>query len=47
MTPRRGGRQRDGRSMHDNYGPVIWGVVASAGDFLQLSKNGTASGGDA
>ena len=47
MTHAEAAANRDGRSMHDNYGPVIWGGSGERWDFLQLSKNGPPSGGDA
>lgn len=34
---------RDGREMHDNYGPVIWGGTGERWDFLQLEKGGPPS----
>jgi hypothetical protein len=37
---------RDGRLLHDNYGPVAWGGTGERWDFLQLSNNGPANGGD-
>jgi len=46
MTHAEAAANRDGRWMHDNYGPVIWGGTGERWDFLQLSKNGPASGGD-
>lgn len=33
MTHAEAASIRDGRSMHENYGPVIWGAAASAGIF--------------
>lgn len=37
---------RDGRLLHDNYCPVIWGGTGERWDFLQLSKGGPPTGGD-
>uniref|UniRef100_UPI00352D743D hypothetical protein n=1 Tax=Synechococcus sp. UW106 TaxID=368495 RepID=UPI00352D743D len=37
---------RDGRWMHDNYGPVIWGGTGERWDLLQLDKNGSTDGGE-
>jgi hypothetical protein len=46
MTHAEAASNRDGRWMHDNYGPVIWGGSGERWDFLQLSRNGPATGGD-
>jgi len=46
MTHAEAASNRDGRRMHDNYGPVIWGGTGERWDFLQLSRNGPPTGGD-
>ncbi|MEO1003760.1 MAG: N-acetylmuramoyl-L-alanine amidase [Cyanobacteria bacterium J06638_7] len=46
LTHAEAASNRDGRWMHDNYGPVIWGGTGERWDFLQLSRNGPPSGGD-
>jgi hypothetical protein len=46
MTHAEAASNRDGRIMHDNYGPMIWGGTGERWDLLQLEKNGTADGGD-
>ena len=46
MTHAEAASNRDGRWMHDNYGPVIWGGTGERWDLLQLSKNGSTDGGD-
>ena len=46
MTYAEAASNRDGRWMHDNYGPVIWGGTGERWDLLQLSKNGSTDGGD-
>ncbi|EDY39370.1 conserved hypothetical protein [Cyanobium sp. PCC 7001] len=46
MTHAEAASNRDGRWMHDNYGPVIWGGSGERWDFLQLSKGGPPTGGD-
>jgi hypothetical protein len=46
MTHAEAAANRDGRRMHDNYGPVIWGGTGERWDFLQLSRNGPPTGGD-
>ena len=46
MTHAEAASNRDGRWMHDNYGPVIWGGSGERWDFLQLSRNGPATGGE-
>ena len=46
MTHAEAASNRDGRRMHDNYGPVIWGGTGERWDFLQLSKGGPPTGGD-
>ena len=35
---------RDGRVMHDNYGPMIWGGTGERWDLLQLEKSGPSDG---
>ena len=37
---------RDGRVVHDNDGPVIWGGTGERWDLLQLEKGGPATGGE-
>ena len=37
---------RDGRVMHDNYGPVVWGGTGERWDLLQLVKNDPLDGGE-
>ena len=44
MTHAEAASNRDGRWMHDNYGPVIWGGTGERWDLLQLSKNGATDG---
>ena len=46
MTHAEAASNRDGRWMHDNYGPVIWGGTGERWDLLQLSKNGANDGGE-
>ena len=46
MTHAEAASNRDGRWMHDTYGPVIWGGTGERWDLLQLSKNGSTDGGD-
>ena len=46
MTHAEAASNRDGRWMHDNYGPVIWGGTGERWDFLQLTKGGPPTGGD-
>ena len=46
MTHAEAAANRDGRWMHENYGPVIWGGSGERWDFLQLSRNGPPTGGD-
>ena len=46
MTHAEAASNRDGRLMHDNYGPVIWGGTGERWDFLQLEKGGPPTGGD-
>ena len=45
MTHAEAASNRDGRLMHDNYGPVIWGGTGERCDLLQLDKNGPTYGG--
>ena len=40
MTHAEAASNRDGRWMHDNYGPVLWSGTGERWDLLQLSKNG-------
>ena len=46
MTHAEAASNRDGRWMHDNYGPVIWGGTGERWDLLQLVKNGATDGGE-
>ena len=46
MTHAEAASNRDGRWMHDNYGPVIWGGTGERWNLLQLSKNGPIDGGE-
>ena len=46
MTHAEAASNRDGRLMHDNYGPVIWGGTGERWDLLQLDKNGPTDGGE-
>ena len=46
MTHAEAASNRDGRVMHDNYGPMIWGGTGERWDLLQLEKNGPTDGGD-
>ena len=46
MTHAEAASNRDGRWMHDNYGPVIWGGTGERWDLLQLSKNAATDGGE-
>ena len=45
MTHAEAASNRDGRVMHDNYGPVIWGGTGERWDLL-LEKNGPSDGGE-
>ncbi len=46
LTHAEAASNRDGRVMHDNYGPVIWGGTGERWDLLQLEKNGSSDGGE-
>lgn len=46
MTHAEAAANRDGRLMHDNYGPVAWGGSGERWDFMQLRKDGPADGGE-
>ena len=46
MTHAEAASNRDGRWMHDNYGPVIWGGTGERWDLLQLVKHGPVDGGE-
>ena len=46
MTHAEAASNRDGRSKHDNYGPVLWGGSGERWDLLQLKKNGSSDGGE-
>ena len=45
MTHAEAASNRDGRVMHDNYGPMIWDGSGERWDLLQLKKNGPKDGG--
>jgi hypothetical protein len=40
MTHAKAACNKDGRVMHDNHGPVVWGGTGKRWDLLQLDKNG-------
>ena len=43
----RAGSNKDGKVMHDNYGPVMWNGTGERWDWLQLKETDTpGSGGD-
>ena len=46
MTHAEAAANRDGRVMHENYGPVIWGGTGERWDLLQLEKGGPPTGGE-
>ena len=46
MTHAEAASNHDGRVMHDNYGPVIWGGTGERWDLLQLEKDGPSDGGE-
>lgn len=46
MTHAEAAANRDGRTPHDNYGPVIWGGTGERWDLLQLEKDGPPTGGE-
>lgn len=46
MTHAEAASNRDGRIMHENYGPVVWGGSGERWDLLQLAKNSAIDGGD-
>ena len=46
MTHAEAASNRDGRVMHDNYGPIIWGGTGERWDLLQLEKNSPSDGGE-
>ena len=46
MTHAEAASNKDGRVMHDNYGPVVWGGTGERWDLLQLEKNGSLDGGE-
>lgn len=39
MTHAEAGSNKDGKNMHDNYGPKIWGGTGERWDLLHLKKN--------
>ncbi len=45
MTHAEAASNRDGRILHDNYGPVAWGGSGERWDFMQLRKGGPDDGG--
>ncbi len=46
MTHAEAAANRDGRQLHENYGPVIWGGTGERWDLLQLEKGGPPTGGE-
>jgi hypothetical protein len=46
MTHAEAAANRDGRVMHDNYGPVAWGGTGERWDLMQLEKGGPPTGGE-
>ena len=46
MTHAEAASNRDGRWMHDNYGPVVWGGSGERWDLLQLERDGPLDGGE-
>jgi hypothetical protein len=46
MTHAEAAANRDGRMLHDNYGPVIWGGSGERWDLLQLHRDGAMDGGE-
>ncbi len=46
MTQAEAASNCDGRILHDNYGPMIWGGTGERWDLLQLEANGSSNGGD-
>ena len=46
MTHAEAAANRDGRTLHDNYGPVSWGGTGERWDLLQLHRDGPLDGGD-
>ena len=46
MTHAEAAANRDGRVMHDNYGPVAWGGTGERWDLMQLERGGPPSGGE-
>jgi hypothetical protein len=46
MTHAEAAANRDGRLLHDNYGPVSWGGTGERWDLLQLDRDGPLDGGD-
>ncbi|QIN97222.1 hypothetical protein [Synechococcus phage S-H25] len=47
MTHAEAGSNKDGRRMHDNYGPVMWGGNGERWDWLHLKENDRpGTGGD-
>jgi len=46
MTHAEAASNRDGRVMHENYGPVAWGGTGERWDLMQLEKGGATDGGE-
>lgn len=46
MTHAEAASNRDGRIMHDNYGPMLWGGTGERWDLWQLERNGSHNGGE-
>lgn len=46
MTHAEAASNRDGRILHDNYGPVAWGGSGERWDFMQLRKGGPTDAGE-
>ena len=46
MTHAEAASNRDGRIMHDNYGPMLWGGTGERWDLWQLERNGSHDGGE-
>ena len=46
MTHAEAAANRDGRTPHDNYGPMLWGGTGERWDLLQLARGGPPTGGE-
>ena len=46
MTHAEAASNRDGRFLHDNYGPMIWGGTGERWELLPLEKDGPSDGGE-